>query len=187
MKLLLHICCAPCSTAVVERLEGEGYQVIGFFFNPNIQPEGEYTKRLNEARKYAKTAGIELIESEYEIETWNDLTAEYGDEPEGGIRCGICYGLRLQKTAEKAEELKYDLFTTTLSISPYKNAEMINRIGKEIAEKLTVDYLEANFKKKDGYKRSLEMCREHDLYRQDYCGCLYSLKEKEMKQKDKGT
>ena len=187
MKLLLHICCAPCSTAVIERLESEGYQVTGYFYNPNIQPDEEYVRRLNESRSYAKTAGIELIEGEYDLKIWNELTEDHGDEPEGGTRCKICYGLRLQKTAEKTDELNYDIFTTTLSISPYKNVEMINRIGNDIAEKLTVNFLESDFKKKNGYKRSLDLCRDHDLYRQDYCGCIYSREEKEMKQKNKGT
>lgn len=171
MKILLHVCCAPCSTEVIERLKDE-YEVTLFFFNPNIQPQEEYQKRLSDARLIAERTGLELIEGRYEPERWNDQVKGHENEPEGGERCNICYRMRLQETAKNAEG--FDIIGTTLTISPYKDADKINSIGREIG----IPFLESNFKKKDGYRKSIEHSRMHGLYRQDYCGCLYSKAER---------
>ncbi|UCH88209.1 MAG: epoxyqueuosine reductase QueH [Thermoplasmata archaeon] len=183
MNILLHICCAPCSTEVIERLQNDGYEVKGFFYNPNIQPKEEYEKRLDDARKYTHLAEIDLIEGDYDDSTWIEKTNDYKNEPEGGKRCKICYELRLLKTGEIAKLKNFDFFTSTLTISPYKNAKDINEIGIEISKKIGVKYLESDFKKKDGYYKSICKSKEAGLYRQDYCGCSYSKLESESKSK----
>jgi len=157
--------------------------VTGLFYNPNIQPETEYRKRLEEAKRYFKDLGILLIEGTYDPQNWNDLTAVYRNEPEGGKRCNICYRIRLQKTAEMAELNNFEFFTTTLSISPYKDAKKLNKLGKLVSTGLEVNYIESNFKKHDGYKKSIQMSKESGLYRQNYCGCEYSKKERENRKK----
>jgi predicted adenine nucleotide alpha hydrolase (AANH) superfamily ATPase len=181
LKLLLHICCAPCSTAVLERLRIDGYEITGFFYNPNIQPAEEYNKRLDDARRYFEQAGLDLIEGKYDYSDWNDLTQEFKSEPEGGKRCKLCYEMRMKHTAEVALEHGFDYFTTTLSISPYKNAKVLNDIGRYTAEELHVNYLEANFKKQNGYGKSIQKSKAMGLYRQDYCGCIYSKDERKIR------
>lgn len=183
MKILLHICCAPCSTEVIERLRKEGFDVTGFFYNPNIQPNDEYEKRLDDARLFAKMAGIELIEGDYNPSTWTELTSEFSSEPEGGSRCPICFRVRFYETGKIAKKHNYDFFTTTLSISPHKNSMLLNDIGRSVEEDLKVKYYEANFKKKNGYLNSILKSQEMGLYRQDYCGCIYSKKERENQKK----
>lgn len=174
-KLLLHICCAPCSTVPIKRL-AEKYSVSGFFYNPNIYPSDEYFFRQNEFEKYLKELNIPAVSGKYNNESWEEAVKEYTKESEGGKRCAICYHLRLYETALKAKELGYDLFTTTLTISPHKNAEMINKIGLEIQEEFGVGFLAENFKKQDGFKESCEMSRGKNMYRQDYCGCRHSIR-----------
>lgn len=172
-KMLLHVCCAPCSSAVLERLRDE-FDITGYFYDPNIHPEEEYIRRLEEGRRFYREIGIPLIEAPYDAERWFAKTAEFKEAPEGGIRCEICYDMRLNKAAGFARENNFDIFATVLSISPHKKAEKINNIGRSIAEKYGIKFYEADFKKKDGFKRSLELSREYNLYRQDYCGCIYS-------------
>ncbi|MBI5043916.1 MAG: epoxyqueuosine reductase QueH [Nitrospirae bacterium] len=172
-KLLLHICCAPCSTAVIERLKDK-FEITGYFYDPNIHPEEEYMRRLGEAKELYNKIGIPLIEAQYDAEIWFKLTENLKQELEGGKRCKVCYDMRLEKAAEFAKENGFDIFTTVLSISPHKKASVINSIGRGLSEKYGIKFYEADFKKKDGFKRSLELSRKYNLYRQDYCGCIYS-------------
>jgi predicted adenine nucleotide alpha hydrolase (AANH) superfamily ATPase len=172
-KLLLHTCCAPCSTSVLEKLAGE-YEITGFFYNPNIHPEDEHGMRLEEARAFYSKKGIPIIEEEYEEELWHELVKGHEEDPELGERCTICYRMRLEKTAEKAVGQKFDVFGTVLTISPHKDAERINDLGVRTGEEFGIPFLVADFKKKDGYKRSVEISREEGLYRQNYCGCIHS-------------
>jgi len=173
-RLLLHSCCAPCSTSVLERLSRD-YDITLFFYNPNILPEAEYIKRLNEQARFLSEvySGIDLIRGDYEPEAFKRAIAGLEHIREGGERCFKCYELRLGRTAEVAKQGGYDLFCTTLTVSPRKNAGKINEISRNISEKYRIDALYADFKKKDGYKRSSELSKKHNLYRQDYCGCGY--------------
>jgi predicted adenine nucleotide alpha hydrolase (AANH) superfamily ATPase len=181
MRLLLHICCAPCSTEVFRRLASD-YEVTGFFYNPNIHPSEEYESRLTELERFSKEVGINYVEGEYDPGTWFERTRGFENEPEGGKRCDLCFTLRLEETAKLAVEEGFDVFTTTLTISPHKNARIINSIGKRIGENYGVKFIEADFKKKDGFKHSLDLSRKHNLHRQSYCGCTHSkLKEKKSK------
>jgi predicted adenine nucleotide alpha hydrolase (AANH) superfamily ATPase len=175
MRLLLHVCCAPDLTHPFTLLR-EDYSVSAFFYNPNIHPEEEYYKRIGETRKLSKLWGIPLLEGEYNAEDWFNITAQYKNEPEGGKRCELCFKFRLEKTAQLAKEKGYSIFCTTLTISPHKNSNIINRLGKEIGEKYGIHYLESDFKKKDGFKKSVEISKKLGLYRQKYCGCIYSMK-----------
>lgn len=170
-KILLHICCGICAGGVVKRLREEGYSVTGFFYNPNIQPLTEYKKRLAVAQEVAKLLAFSLITEPYVTGEWELATKGLEGEPEGGRRCFQCYHLRLQKTYAKAQEIGADFFTTTLTVSPHKKAEVINQIGREIGGE---QFLAEDFKKHDGFKRSMDFAKEQQLYRQHYCGCLYS-------------
>jgi predicted adenine nucleotide alpha hydrolase (AANH) superfamily ATPase len=173
--ILAHLCCAPDALYVVGLLQAS-YQVTGFFYNPNIHPEEEYDLRLRETRRVASHLGFKLIEGKYDPDRWLQLTEKFKDEPEKGRRCHICYAWRLQATARLAKELGFPLFTTIMSISPWKSAEVLNRIGRLTARKFRLEFLEANFKKKDGFRKSVAMSQAFGLYRQNYCGCLYSRK-----------
>jgi predicted adenine nucleotide alpha hydrolase (AANH) superfamily ATPase len=175
-KLLLHLCCAGCSPYVIDLLKKD-YEVTGLFYNPNIHPEEEYVLRWNEAKSLAEKLSIELLCGEYDASGWFTATEGMEREPEGGRRCGVCFRMRLERTAQRAREEDFDIFTTTLTVSPYKNAETINRIGRAAAETYGVHFLESNFKKKDGFKKTMEMSKEFGLYRQNYCGCVYSKEE----------
>lgn len=174
-KLLLHVCCAPCSSACIERLQ-DYFQISCYFYNPNIDSLEEYQKRLEELKRFIKEAhlDIDVIEDGYQNKDYEEITKGLEEEEEGGKRCFACYRLRLEKTALKAKELGYDFFTTTLSISPYKNSTWLNEIGKDLEDKYHINYLYADFKKKNGYKRSIELSNKYSLYRQNYCGCIYS-------------
>lgn len=180
-KILLHSCCAPCSTAVIERLKDD-YEIVIFYYNPNIYPEEEYIKRKNEEIKYIahlnETNGenlIEMLDCDYDSEKFYEATRGYEKEREGGARCAICFKLRLEETAKKAKEKSFDLFGTTLTVSPHKNAELINSIGLGIEKELDIKFLVSNFKKQNGYKRSVELSKENNIYRQSYCGCEFAL------------
>lgn len=179
-SLLLHVCCAPCSSYVIEYLS-KFFNITIYYYNPNISPIQEYNFRLEELSRLLKemkeAENIEVLPCEYDPETFYEIAKGLEMEKEGGERCFKCYRLRLEKTAEAAKEKGFDYFTTTLSISPYKNAEKLNEIGKELSEKYNVPYLFSDFKKKNGYKRSIELSKEYDLYRQDYCGCIYSKRD----------
>jgi len=175
-KVLLHICCAPDSTAVFERLK-EQYHVIGYFHNSNIQPEAEYERRLADAKKVAKLMNFSLIIPPYLPEEWLAYVRGFEAEPEKGKRCILCYQYNLNATAAKAKALGIPDFTTTLSISPHKVTKAIMEAGEAAGEKYQVNFLAMDFKKKDGFKRSLELSQQLDLYRQNYCGCKFSLRK----------
>lgn len=171
--LLAHLCCAPDALYVVGLLQAE-YEVTGLFYNPNIHPEEEYRLRLAETRRVAEHLGFRLIEDVYDPETWFRLTEKFKSEPEQGRRCNVCFAWRLERTARKALETGVPVFTTIMSISPWKKSSLLNRIGRMTARKYGLEFLEADFKKKDGFNRSVRLSREFGLYRQNYCGCLYS-------------
>ncbi len=177
-KLLLHACCGVCSASVIEKLYPH-FDITILYYNPNIYPENEYQKRLNTLKELISKLNmdINLMPVKYEAEEFNKIASGLEAEKEGGSRCSKCYLLRLEKTAKLAAEHGFDYFCTTLSVSPYKNAEKLNKIGDILAKKYQVKYLFSDFKKKDGYKRSNELARSYNLYRQKYCGCKYSLNE----------
>ena len=173
-RLLLHSCCAPCSSAVLERLIPH-FEVTVFFYNPNILPEEEYRLRLKEQQRLLLAlGGIPLIEGKYDPEEF--LTRVRGMEalPEGGARCEVCFDLRLEETARLCKEQGFDYFTTTLTVSPHKNAHLVNESARRAAEKFGVTALPSDFKKRGGYQRSLVLSKEHGLYRQNFCGCPFS-------------
>lgn len=178
-KLLLHACCAPCFTSVFEQLKDD-FDITVFWFNPNIFPIEEYNKRLKELTRYCKIVKTPLIIGDKmpeDVNSWQLLTRGLENEIEGGKRCKICIKMRLLYTGKFAKENNFDCFTTTLSVSPHKNSYMINNIGKEVASKVAVTFLDRDFKKNNGYKRSIEICKEFNIYRQNYCGCVYSLRK----------
>ncbi|MFW6132210.1 MAG: epoxyqueuosine reductase QueH [Candidatus Aminicenantaceae bacterium] len=172
-KILLHICCAPDGLYVINLLR-ENYKICGYYYNPNIHPLEEYQLRLQETRKIMDKINITLIEEIYDKDYWFQLTDKFKQEPEKGMRCNICYAMRLKKTAQKAAQLNFDIYSTVMSVSPWKKADVLNRIGRMFGRKYHIDFLEANFKKKDGFKKSVELSKEYEMYRQNYCGCLYS-------------
>ncbi|MCI9271101.1 MAG: epoxyqueuosine reductase QueH [Dorea sp.] len=179
-KLLLHSCCAPCSSYVLEYLS-QYFQITVFYYNPNIYPESEYSKRIVEQQRLigempAKHP-ISFVAGPYEKERFYETARGLEQEREGGERCMRCYELRLKEAAVLAKEGGYDYFTTTLSISPLKKADKLNAIGKRLGEEYGIPYLPSDFKKKNGYKRSVELSAKYGLYRQDYCGCVYSYEE----------
>jgi predicted adenine nucleotide alpha hydrolase (AANH) superfamily ATPase len=176
-SLLLHACCAPCLSSVLERL-GEHFSVTVLYYNPNIFPPDEYEKRLSEIQKLLgllETGNtVKLLCGEYNPGNYRNLTGGMEKEPEGGTRCRLCFELRLGETARLAREGGFDYFTTTLTVSPHKNAALLNAIGGAMSEKYGVPYLFSDFKKRDGYKRSIELSNTYGLYRQNYCGCEFS-------------
>lgn len=186
-KILLQSCCAPCSTAVIERL-AEEFDITILYYNPNIYPEEEYIKRKNEELKYIDIFNsknpqnqIKFFDCDYECEKFYEKTKGFETEREGGARCAICFRLRLEKTAILAKENNFDIFGTTLTVSPHKNSEVINAIGVNLQNEYNIEYLVSNFKKQNGYKRSVELAKENNLYRQNYCGCKFAL---EIQQKE---
>ncbi len=180
--LLLHVCCAPCSSGCLEELS-TFFDVTCYYYNPNIDPEQEYVRRGEELTRLVREMPLQgktdVILAEYEPEAFRTIARGLEEVPEGGVRCFACYRLRLEKTAAYAREHGFDYFTTTLSISPLKNADRLNLIGGELAETYGVPYLFSDFKKADGYLRSIRRSEEYGLYRQDYCGCVYSRREAE--------
>lgn len=187
-SLLLHACCAPCSSAVLERLS-RYFRISILYYNPNISPEEEYQKRRAELARLVASLPtgnpITLLPCGYDGAAFAEVAKGLENAPEGGARCMRCFRLRLRRAAEEAKRLGFDYFTTTLSISPLKNARALNEIGEAVGEELGVRHLPADFKKKDGYKRSLELSREYGLYRQDYCGCVYSQEERRRQKERK--
>ncbi len=174
--LLLHSCCGPCSTAVIERLE-PFFSVTIFYFNPNITESEEYNLRLNEQKRFLKEAygdKIKIIDGRYKSVEFFEKVKGLEKEPEGGARCKVCFAMRLEETAKVAQEGGYDYFCSTLTVSPHKNADIINEIGLKIGGNSSAKYLVNDFKKENGYKRSIELSKEYELYRQHYCGCIYS-------------
>jgi predicted adenine nucleotide alpha hydrolase (AANH) superfamily ATPase len=172
-RVLVHVCCAPDALYVLREL-GENSTVEAFFSNSNIHPEDEYARRLEETRKVARHLGVSLHEDVFDPEGWMALTRKFKDEPEKGRRCDVCYASRLLRTARKASDGGFDAFTTVMSLSPWKKAGVLNRIGRQFGNRFGIDFLEADFKKKDGFRKSIELGKSLGLYRQDYCGCLYS-------------
>lgn len=182
-SLLLHACCAPCSSAVLERLASH-FKISILYYNPNITEEKEYQKRLDELRKFISKLNfkyqINIIDSRYEPKEFFQIAKGLEKEKEQGKRCYKCYELRLEETAKVAKEKNFDFFATTLTLSPYKKTSWLNEIGENLSEKYQANYLYSDFKKKNGYKRSIELSKEYNLYRQDYCGCIYSKLEREQ-------
>ncbi len=171
--LLLQVCCAPDATVVLERLQAE-YAITVFFYNPNIQPENEYRLRLAELEQLAREYHVPSLSAPYDAEAWFELVRGLEDVPEGGARCDLCFRRRLEVTAQMAQKHGFDMFTTVLTVSPHKNARLINEIGQKIGQQFGVQFMAADFKKRDGFKRSLELSRQFKLYRQNYCGCIFS-------------
>ena len=177
-KLLLHACCGVCSSSVLERLYSF-FDITILYYNPNIYPKEEYIKRLNVQKEIINKMrlDVKIIETGYLDEDFKQISKGYEKEKEGGIRCAKCYYLRLDKTAQIAKKKEFDYFTTTLSVSPYKDSQKLNKIGEVLSEKYGIKYLYSDFKKKEGYKRSNILAKKYNLYRQHYCGCEYSLSE----------
>ncbi|MCR4746525.1 MAG: epoxyqueuosine reductase QueH [Lachnospiraceae bacterium] len=177
-KLLLHVCCAPCSSYCLEYLEPH-FDITVFFYNPNMDSEAEYIKRAEELRRFVKESGVkaQIIIKDYDPKPFYEMARGLEKVPEGGERCFNCYELRMREAAVYAAENGFDYFTTTLSISPLKNSTKINDIGEMLSGIYGVRHLPSDFKKKEGYKRSIELSREYNLYRQNYCGCVYSKRE----------
>ena len=187
-SLLLHACCAPCASYVIEYLS-DYFDITLFYYNPNISPKSEYDFRLSElerlCREHPKAKGIKILPCDYDSNEFFSAVKGMEELPEGGERCRICYSLRLEKTAETAKKYGFDFFTTTLSISPHKNAKWLNEIGQALEEKYAVSYLFSDFKKKNGYKRSIELSGEYNLYRQDFCGCAFSKRDARLRRLEK--
>lgn len=173
MKVALHICCGVCAASVVERLAYEGHEVTGFFYNPNIQPEEEYERRLEATRKVSQELDFPLEAGEYEPKDWFEQIRGLEQEPKGGERCEVCFRMRLAQTYRFMKDIRADAFSTTLTVSPHKSAETVNAIGHDIGEDA---FLARDFKKKEGFKRAMELAKRWNLYRQNYCGCIYSTK-----------
>ncbi len=180
-RLLLHSCCAPCSSYVMEYLSNY-FEITVFYYNPNIFPENEYTKRILEQQMLINDMNmkheVSFLAGAYDREKFYELAKGLEHLKEGGERCFRCYSLRLEEAARIAQDGEFDFFTTTLSISPMKNSEKLNEIGVKLGEQYGVAYLQSDFKKKNGYKRSIELSKQFGLYRQDYCGCEYSYRDR---------
>jgi predicted adenine nucleotide alpha hydrolase (AANH) superfamily ATPase len=172
MNVILHICCGVCAAGAADVLLKEGHRVTGYFYNPNIYPEEEYVLRLEAARRTAEHLGFDLVEGIYEPGNWISAVAAFQDEPEGGQRCLICYRVRMANSYNYMVAAGADAFSSTLTISPHKSAIAINRIGTEIGGN---SFMARDFKKKDGFKKAAEMAKSWGIYRQYYCGCVYSL------------
>ena len=179
-KLLLHSCCAPCSSHVITELTPY-FDITILYYNPNIYPYEEYQKRKTEQirliKEIVKVNKIDIIDCDYDNNLYENEIKGYESCPERGARCKICFNLRLEKTAKLAKEKKYDYFGTTLTVSPYKNSDLINQIGESLSSKYQVDWLYSDFKKNNEYKNSIELSKKYNLYRQNYCGCIYSKKK----------
>ena len=180
-SILLHSCCAPCSSHVISTLTPY-FNITILYYNPNIEPYEEYLKRKEEEirflKEYPNINKLDIIDCDYDNDKFKTMSKGLEDAPEGGARCFKCYRLRLEKTAEIAKEKGYDYFGTTLTVSPYKNSSKLNEIGEELEKEYNVKYLYSDFKKKNGYKHSIELSKEYNLYRQDYCGCVFSKRNK---------
>ena len=187
-SLLLHSCCGPCSSYVLEYLS-RYFAITVFYYNPNIYPPEQYEHRVKEQQRFIAECTfdhpVQFVAGDYEPELFYDAVRTLEDCPEGGERCFVCYRLRLAEAAKLADELGCDYFTTTLSISPHKNAAKLNEIGEELAGITKARHLPSDFKKRGGYKRSVELSAEHGMYRQDYCGCVFSKRERERQQQEK--
>jgi predicted adenine nucleotide alpha hydrolase (AANH) superfamily ATPase len=181
-KLLLHVCCAPCG-GYVSRLLSAGYDVVLYFYNPNIQPRKEYERRLAEVRRYAEDMGLELEVGEYDEGGWLEAMRGHEDDPEGAERCRLCYRFRLEELAKEAERLGCRYLATTLTVSPHKKADAINPEGRAAVAQTSVEFVEDDFKKKGGYEESCRLSREYGFYRQQYCGCLFGRRDRKDKRR----
>lgn len=177
-NLILHACCAPCNSYVYEQLKPT-YNISVYFYNPNIAPYSEYQKRLKEIETFCKMNGLCLYCGNYDVRTWTRLVKQYRFAGERTERCWKCFEVRLRETFEFAKSQKAKYVTTTLSVSPYKDAEEINRIGKKLEQDYDITFIESDFKKNDGYKKSVQLSKEYGFYRQNYCGCIYSKMERD--------
>lgn len=182
-SLLLHSCCGPCSSYCIEYLS-QYFNVTVFYYNPNIYPDEEYYHRVKEQQRFIEAFPtkhpVEFIEGDYDKDSFYEIAKGLEHEPEKGARCHKCYDLRLRRTAQVAKEKGFDFFTTTLTISPMKDSQVLNEIGIRISDEIGVKWLPSDFKKKEGYKRSTELSKEYDMYRQDYCGCVFSFRERQL-------
>ena len=174
-RILLHACCGPCSTEVINRLAAE-FELTLFFYNPNIFPKEEYERRLAEAKRFAEDGGIRFISGDWDHDLWLEAVKGLESEPEGGKRCRACFAHRLGEAAKTARREGAEAFTTTLTISPHKRAADVNSAGEEAGEKEGVAFISEDFKKKDGFLKSCRAAREAGMYRQDYCGCEFSMR-----------
>ena len=174
MKVLLHICCGVCAAGSAEQLIPEGHGLTGYYFNPNIHPAEEYIKRLQAAQTVAGIMGFQVIVPSYSPKKWLESTASLSQEPEGGSRCAVCFKIRLQATYDYMRVNDFDVFTTTMTIGPQKSTETINRIGREIGGD---KFLVRDFKKNNGYQRAIQLVKQYQIYRQNYCGCAYSFRK----------
>lgn len=175
-KVLVHSCCAPCSTYPFEKLLNEGFSVSGLFYNPNIYPFAEYKRRLDEYIGFMNKKKFDYFVENANFETWENLVSHLAAEREGGARCSLCFEIRLEKAVEYALKYNFNAFTTVLTVSPHKNSKVINEIGQKLSQKYNIKFIEDNFKKQDGFKKSLIISNEYNLYRQSYCGCKYSIR-----------
>jgi predicted adenine nucleotide alpha hydrolase (AANH) superfamily ATPase len=171
MRIVLHVCCGVCAAAAAERLKREGHEIIGFFYNPNIHPRAEYARRLTAAMVVGRRLGFPVEAPVYHPDEWDEVAGDRGGEPEGGARCTICYQLRLIRTAQYLDELRWDAMATTLTVGPRKQAAVVNRTGTEIAGDR---FLARDFKKQNGFGRAVALANEWNIYRQTYCGCRFS-------------
>jgi len=176
-KLLMHSCCAPCSSYCITYLK-DYFDITILYYNPNIEPFEEYYKRKEEQKRLCEILGVDIMDCDYDNESFRKMVIGLENEKEGGFRCFKCYELRLRKTAELAKN--FDYFTTTLTVSPYKNSNKINEIGLKLESEYGIKYLVSDFKKKEGYKKSIELSKKYNLYRQNFCGCVYSKKSIEV-------
>jgi epoxyqueuosine reductase len=174
MKILLHACCAPCGGQVINELKKQGHEVAVFFFNPNVYPQAEYELRMKEVKRYCDKLGVELIEGKYEHTEWLDKVKGHETDPEKGDRCKICFGARLSEVAQVAAELGFEAIATTLTISPHKEAEVVNQVGEEVCAIYGLKFINEIWRKNDGYKKSCRISHDEDFHRQDYCGCEFS-------------
>jgi len=179
-KILLHICCGVCGLETIKRLKPNFRKITLFFYNPNIHPTKEYQRRLDVVKKIAETEKLELIEGPYEVQEWFSAVRGLENEPEGSRRCEVCFKIRLEKSAETAKKSDCEILASTLTISPRKNAALINDIGRKAAGNLGIEFSAEDFKKKDGFKKTMEAAKKSGIYRQNYCGCVYSLKSGEL-------
>lgn len=187
-RVLMHSCCGPCSTSCMERLTSQ-FDVTILYYNPNIYPETEYAHRVREQERlvdaFPHKHELHFQKENYDPREFYDIVKGYEAEPEGGARCFLCYELRLRRAAEVARKEGFDYFTTTLSVSPLKNADKLNEIGERVGREVGIPWLVSDFKKKNGYLRSVELSEEFGMYRQDYCGCVYSLRRDLILKKDR--
>jgi predicted adenine nucleotide alpha hydrolase (AANH) superfamily ATPase len=181
-SVLLHTCCGPCSSACIERLR-KYLDVTVYFYNPNVEPFEEYLKRKETQIKLLKDLDIPYIDADYDNDYYRSSVKGLESEREGGARCPVCFKIRLKRTAEVAKENNFDYFCTSLTVSPHKNSDIINKIGHAIGESIGIKFLYSDFKKREGYKRSIELSKEYELYRQDYCGCLFAKDWSELNEK----